>query len=385
MRSLTLLILALALSACLPYAPRPSEEGHWTYIGNDPDGTQNIFMRVQSTDKKLRTVTSWFRFEFINPRQLHTGPALTAVTYFERRDLAVIDCASQTLKLVDETFHDVDGKQVFKVVPNPDGSTAAQVFAGGVSDVLYAGACGNSLDWTALGEDPQKTQDVYALVEHAVKPGDTVRARFRFVYHTPRTLVAAPKLETVKYVTRQASVLMNCLNRSFTLIGETYYDSYDIGVFGVKPPADTAPTPVVNATLTDMMYKAACNIPLDWTYLGTDPKNTQKIYLVDAPSEKSKGTFEAHFHFEYMAPAKLVTGADLHQVQYSSRNADMLLQCPDRTLTLQHESYLDSDGKEVFSVAPAPAAQKPVAVAPQGVTGMLYSAACHSSPAADTP
>ena len=376
MRSLLLLPLLALFTACASHAPLPTAPDRWTYLGNDPEGTQNIYMRLQGSDKKKNTVTAWYKFEFTSPRTIVTGPALKQQTYIDRRDLVEVDCGTQTLKLLDETYYNVEDDQVFRVVPDVGSSTSNPVFAGGISDTVYEGACGNSLQWTSLGQDPQKTQDIYARVQSPQDQQSIVKAVFRFSYHEPRQMVASPKLTRVTYSSRQSSVMMDCANQTFALLHETYYDADGVTVFGVTPPKGSHPSAVAPDGVTGMMYKAACGIPLAWTYLGTDPRKTQKVFLMGTPEKKSGTTVEARFRFEYLAPGKLVTGTNLTQVEYSTRTADVLLDCSAATLTLVRESYLDSSDKEVFSVKPA--AQQAAPVAPQGLTGMMQRAACHS-------
>ena len=374
MRSLTLLTLLAVLTACASHAPLPTAPDRWTYLGNDPDGTQNIYMRLQGSDKKNNTVTAWYKFEFTSPRDVVTGPALKQQTYIERRDLVEVDCIKQTLRLMDETYYDVEDRQVFRVVPTAEAANANHVYAGGISDTVYEGACGNALQWDSLGQDPQKTQDIYARVQSPQDQQSIVKAVFRFSYHDPRQMVASPALTSITYSSRQSSVLMDCANQSFTVIHETYYDADSVTVFGVTPPKDAHPSGVVPDGVTGMMYKAACGIPLNWTYLGTDPRKTQKVFLVGAPEKKSGASVEARFRFQYLAPGKLTTGANLTQVEYTTRTADVLLDCSAATLTLLRESYLDASEKEVFSVKPATPQAAPVA--PQGLTGMMQRAVC---------
>ena len=366
-------LLAALLGACAAHAPVQGDQAQsWTYLGNDPDGTQNIFMRNLSTDKKNDTGTAEFRFEFKGVRTL-TDADLKQISYVERHDLIQVDCRKQTLDLLDETYYDVDGKQVYHV--KPEGADSAKVFAGGVSDIIYEGTCGKSIAWTALGQDPQDTQDIYALVPYSgMHTHATVKARFRFTYHSPRSMVAAPSLTQVDYVSRQADVLMDCANQTMTLLHETYYDSDGVAVFGVTPPKDTRPDSVVPDGVTGIMYKAACGIPLDWTYLGTDPHNTMKVYLVGKPEKHSGKTLEARFRFEYLAPGKLTTGADLQQVEYATRTADMTMDCDVYTQTVLSESYQDAQGKQVFTMQPA-APQTALAV-PGTLSGMIEKAVC---------
>lgn len=373
MQRLTLILLTLTLAACVGQVARTGTDERWTYIGNDTEGTQNVFMRAQTAKHEGSTVTAWFKFEFISPRQVN-GPDLKPITYISRRDLTQVDCKAQTLKLLDETYQDVDDRQVFHVTPEADGSTANRAFAGSVSDLIYEGACGDALAWTDLGEDPQHTQQIFALVQHPGVQDVIVKARFRFVYRDTHTMVAAPSLNTVTYQSRLASVLMDCGDQRFTLLHETYYDTDGVTVFGVTPPKDSPPTAVVPDGLTGMMYRAACGIPLDWTYLGTDPKDTQKVYLTGTPDKKGDDQVEARFRFEYISPHTLTT-ADLKQVQYTTRTSDVLIDCAGLTLTVQHESYLDASGKEVLSVSPGPTLGA-VLVVPDGVTGMQQRAAC---------
>ena len=375
MHRLPFLLSVALLAACASHAPLPTAPDRWTYLGNDPDGTQNIYMRLQGSDKKKDTVTAWYKFEFSSPREVVTGPALKEQTYIERRDLVEVDCNAQTLRLLDETYYDVEGRQVFRVVPSGDATNANKVYAGGISDTVYEGACGNALQWDSLGSDPQKTQDIYARVQSPRDQDSIVKAIFRFAYHEPRQMVAAPSLTTINYSSRQSSVLMDCANQKFTLLHETYYDVDGVTVFGVTPPKDTHPSGVVPDGVTGMMYKAACGIPLNWTFIGMDPRKTQKVYLLGAPDKKSGNSVEARFRFEYLAPGKLVTGANLTQVEYTVRDADVVLDCSAATVTTLRESYLDASEKEVFSVKPA--VQQPAAVAPQGLTGMMQRAACH--------
>lgn len=373
-RPLTLPLLAALLGACAfhPLTPSPDSATRWTYLGNDPDGTQNIYMRMQSVDKKGAKATGLFRFEFTGPREI-TGKNLQPIHYVERRDLIEVDCKTQSLNLLDESYHDVDDKEVYHVQPE-NGGNSAQVFAGGVSDIIYEGACGRSIEWQPLGEDPQKTQDIYARVQDAGGQNAIVKARFRFVYHDPRQMVKAPSLETVTYKSRQASVMVDCADQTVSLLHETYYDVDDVTVFGVTPPKDAHPDSVVPDSVTGMMYKAACGIPLDWTYLGTDPRNTQKVYLLGQPEKHGGGTVEARFRFEYLAPGSLTTGADLKQVQYSVRTADMSFDCGVYSQTLLRESYLDASGKEVFSVKPA--TPQTVLATPNALSGMIQKAVC---------
>jgi hypothetical protein len=92
------------------------------------------------------------------------------------------------------------------------------------------------------------------------------------------------------------------------------------------------------------------------------------------PDRRSGSDVEARFRFEYLAPGKLTTGADLHQVEYATRTTDVMMDCNLYTQTLLRESYQDASGKEVFSVKP-PSPQA-VLVSPQGVAGMMQKAAC---------
>jgi hypothetical protein len=373
MRSLPLLISTALLAACAAHGPVPGNAPRWTYIGNDPDGTQNISMLAQSNDRKKGTVTAMFNFEFASPRQL-TGPDLKQVSYVEREDLVEVDCKAQTLRLLNEVYYDVEGREVFHITPT-GGAEANQVFAGGVSDILYDASCGEMIEWSSLGQDPQKTQDIYARVAKAPGAQDAiVKASFRFVYHDLRQMVAAPKLRTIDYQSRESSVMMDCGNQTFTLLHETYYDTDNVAVFGVTTPADPPPVSVQPDSVSGMMYKAACGIPLNWTYLGTDANSSQKVYLLGAPEHRSGDTVEARFRFEYLAPAKLTSGTDAKQVEYTTRTNDVLLDCGIMTQTLLRESYQDASGKEVFSVKPVPL--QAALVAPQGTSGMMLKAAC---------
>ena len=374
-RLILLLSAAVLLAACASPGPLPTAPDRWTYLGNDPDGTQNIYMRVQGSDKKKGTVTAWYKFEFTSPRDVVTGPALKQRTYIERRDLVEVDCAAQTLRLLDETYFDVEDREVFRVQPTGEAVNANKVYAGGISDTVYEGACGNALQWDSLGQDPQKTQDIYARVQSPQSQQSIVKAVFRFAYHEPRQMVASPSLTSVSYSSRQSSVLMDCANQTFTTLHETYYDADGVTVFGVTPPKTAHPSGVVPDGVTGMMYKAACGIPLNWTSLGMDPRKTVKVYLVGAPDKQSGGTVEARFRFEYLAPGKLVTGANLTQIEYTARTTDVVLNCSASTIATVRESYLDATEKEVFSIKPA--VQQTAAVAPQGLTGMMEKAVCH--------
>jgi hypothetical protein len=371
-RRLTAPLLAALVAACAAHLPAHMSGGQaWTYLGNDPEGTQNIY--VQNLQRSKDSVTGLYRFEFTGPRTL-TGSDLKQVSYVERRDLIQVDCKSQSLRLLDETYHDVDDKEVYHVKP-AEGSDTAPVFAGGVSDIVYEGACGKSLEWTALGSDPQKTQDIYARVPAGRgQQKAIVKARFRFVYHDPREMVKSPSLEKVSYLSRQEDVMMDCANQTLNLVHETYYDADDVAVFGVTPPKDAPPDSVAPNSVTGIMYKAACGIPLDWTYLGMDPRGSQRVYLLGSPDHRSNNNVEARFRFEYVTPGKLTTGADLKQIEYSTRTTDVIMDCTLYSQTLLRESYQDASGKEVFTVKPPN--PQPVLVSPQGVSGMLLKAGC---------
>jgi hypothetical protein len=372
LRSVAFALAGGLLTACAHTPSAPNTQS-WTYLGNDPDGTQNIYVQDLQHKKGTDLATGLFRFEFTGIRSLTTSD-LKQVNYVERRDRIEVDCKSQSLKLLDETYNDVDDKQVYHVTP-ASGSNTAPVFAGGITDIVYEGACGKSLEWTALGPDPQKTQDIFARVQgNGGQAHVIVRARFRFVYREQREMVAAPSLDKVGYVSRQADVMVDCANQTVSLLHETYYDADDVAVFGATPPKDAPPDSVVPGGVSGIMYKAACGIPLDWTYLGTDPRNTQKVYLLGKPERRSSDTVEARFRFEYLAPGKLTTGADLHQVEYATRTTDVMMDCNLYTQTLLRESYQDSSGKEVFTVKP-PSPQA-VLVEPQGVAGMMQKAVC---------
>ena len=375
LRRLALPLLVALLGACThaPVSSNGDQQRNWAYLGNDPDGTQNIYMRGLAVDSKRGIANVQVRTEFNGVRQL-TDPTLRQISYVERRDLVEVDCARQAIKLMDETYRDADDKQVYHVKPTSD-ADSTQVFAGGISDIIYEGACGKSIAWTALGEDPQQTQDIYVrLPDSGAHPHSTVKVRFRFAYHSARSLVAAPALTKVGYVSRQADVLLDCTNQTLTLLHETYYDEDDVAVFGVTPPKDARPDSVAPNSVTGTMYKAACGIPLDWTYLGVDPHNTQKIYLMGKPDQHSGGIVEARFRFEYLAPGKLTTGAGMHQVDYATRTADMTMDCNVYTQTLLSESYQDVAGKEVFAMKP-PSPETSMAV-PGTLGGMIEKAAC---------
>src|SRR5690348_8694180 len=227
MRRMTFLPIALLLAACA-HAPVQTGAPRWTYIGNDPEGTQNISMLPQGNDKKKDTVTGLFNFEFTSPREL-TGPDLKTVNYIEREDLVEVDCKAQTLRLLNEVYYDVEGREVFHVTPSGGGSETNQVFAGGISDMLYDSTCGEEVAWVSLGEDPQKSQEIYTRVAGAgSRENAIIKARFRFVYHDLRQLVAAPSLNTIDYLSRQSNVMMDCGNQTFNLLHETYYDTNNI-------------------------------------------------------------------------------------------------------------------------------------------------------------
>ena len=367
-------LLASVLAACAAHAPAAAGGSQqWAYLGNDPEGTQNIYM--QGLQRKKELATGLFRFEFTGPRIL-TNPDLKQISYIERRDELEVDCKSQSLRLLDESYQDVEGKQVYHIKPTA-GANSAPVFAGGVSDMIYEAACGKSLEWTALGPDPQKTQDIYARVQSNGSPQNAiVKARFRFVYRAPREMVAAPSLNKVTYVSRQSDVLVDCANQTLNLLHETYYDEDDVAVFGATPPRDSAPDSVAPNSVTGMIYKAACNIPLEWTYLGIDPRNTMRVFLLGKPDRHSDNTLEARFRFEYLAPGKLNTGsgADLKQVDYSTRTSEMTMDCSVYSQVLLRESYQDISGKEVFTVKPA--TPQTVLAVPQTLSGMLEKAVC---------
>ena len=374
MRSLLLLVSAALLAACAAHGPVQNGAPRWAYIGNDPDGTQNISMLPQSSDRKNGTVTAMFNFEFASPRDL-TGPDLKQVSYIEREDLVEVDCRAQTLKLLNEVYYDVEGREVFHISPTGSGAEANQVFAGGVSDILYDASCGEIIEWSPLGQDPQKTQEIYARVVKAPGIQDAiVKASFRFVYNDLRQMVAAPTLRTIDYQSRESSVMMDCASQTFTLLHETYYGTDNVAVFGVTPPADPPPESVVPDSVTGLMYKAACGIPLNWTYLGTDTASAEKVYLLGPPEHRSGDNVEARFRFEYLAPGKLTTGTDLKPVDYNTRTSDVLLDCGVMTLTVLRESYQDTSGKQVFSVKPT--APQAALVAPKGTSGMMLKAAC---------
>src|SRR5690348_9491211 len=134
LRLLVLTVVVGLLDACAAHVPAHAPSGQtWIYLGNDPDGTQNIY--AQDLQRSKDRVTGLFRFEFTGPREL-TGSDLKQISYVERRDLIEVDCRSQNLRLLDETYHDVDDKQVYHVKP-AEGSNTAPVFAGGVSDIVY--------------------------------------------------------------------------------------------------------------------------------------------------------------------------------------------------------------------------------------------------------
>jgi len=373
MRRLPLAIFTLLIAACA-HGPAQTGSARWTYIGNDPDGTQNISMLPQSSDKKNDTITGLFNFEFTTPRNL-TGPDFKTVSYIEREDLVEADCKTQSLRLLNEVYYDVEGREVFHVTPTGDAAEANQVFAGSISDMLYDATCGEEVAWVSLGQDPQKTQDVYARVAGGGTRADAiVKARFRFVYKDLRQMVAAPSLRTIDYLSRQSSVMMDCGGQTFSLLHEAYYDTDNVAVFSVSPPADSPSESVVPDSVTGLMYKVACGVPLNWTYLGMDAKSAEKVYLLGVPEHRSGDSVEARFRFEYLAPGMLTVGANLKQVEYKTRTNDVLLDCGVMTLTLLHESYQDASGKEVFSLKPA--APQAALVAPQGPTGMMLKAAC---------
>src|ERR1700733_3878534 len=110
LRSAAFALAAGLLTACA-HAPSAPNGQIWTYLGNDPDGTQNIYVQDLQRRKGTDLVTGLFRFEFTGPRDLTTSD-LKQVTYVERRDRIEVDCKSQNLQLLDETYNDVDDKQV---------------------------------------------------------------------------------------------------------------------------------------------------------------------------------------------------------------------------------------------------------------------------------
>lgn len=375
------IFLLIVMAGCASSPPVASTQDDWTYIGNDPEGTQNILMATATPVPKDGTLTTSFRYQYTAPRTVTAADGKN-FSYIERRDEIRVSCANQSLRILNESYYDVDNKRVL-VQDLPSGTAASEpVIPGGVNDIMYQAVCGRSVGWEYIGASGNDNQKIYIMGKAAsqVVTGNT-RAWFKTEYDGTQSLIAATSMQHISYATKVSTLNVNCSSYQIAVSNEVYYDANGHKVFDIQPPGsghDNA-LPATTDSVRGLMYRAACGRSTELSYLGLGPHRSQKVYAVGKPAINSHEIAHARFHIYYLKPGKLTTGPVIHTVSYNERSVELDADCAALTIQLRNETYLDEHGTPVFTITPPSDNAPTVAVAPGSLSEMLWKIACRGA------
>ncbi|HET7921440.1 MAG TPA: hypothetical protein VFM15_01660 [Gammaproteobacteria bacterium] len=373
------ILLLIVLAGCAGTPPVPLAPRDWTYIGNDPAGTQNILMAAATPVPKHGVLSTVFRFEYTAPHTL-TGADGKTLSYVEQREDVHADCAGQTLQVVGERFYDVEGKLLRQQAPQADERGEQRVIPGGINDIMYQAVCGRAVGWEYIGSSGNGDQKIYVMgraVQHEVA-GNT-QAWFKTEYDGTQSLIAAPSLRHVNYLTKVSTLNLDCATYHITVSNEVYYDVANHKVFDVQPQGEHAAFTATAGSVQGLMYRAACGRNTRLNYLGLGPHHSEKVYLLGKPALDSDGIAQAHYRIYYLKPGTLTTGPVLHTISYNQRTVHLEADCSALTVQLLAEAYLDASGKAVFTITPPANGAPDVAVAHGSLSEMLWQAACRDA------
>lgn len=379
MKRFASILLLIAGAGCASLSPAPASSDGWTYIGNDPDGTQNILMSAVTPVPQHGTLTTTFLHQYTAPRSVTTADG-KQVAYVERRDEVRVNCLNQSLTVLGKRYYDVEEQQVFSK-PARSNQGTQRVIPGGIDDVMYQAVCGRSIGWDDIGSSADKRQQIAIMGKAATRPvSGTVEAWFRTRYDGAQSLIAGPTLRHVTYSSKISTLEFNCATFEVGLLHEVYYDTDNHKVFDIQPgDGEAAEMPATADSVRGLMFRAACGRPTELRYLGMDPHHTQKVYMVGAPTLLSRETASARFHFYYLKPGTLTTGPVIRTVAYDERRIELDADCSALTYQVRSEAYLDNKGVPVFTITPPADAAPDVDVTPDSLSEMLWKTACHGA------
>ncbi|MGH8369520.1 MAG: surface-adhesin E family protein [Gammaproteobacteria bacterium] len=369
-------ILLLIVMAGCASAP-PASKDDWAYIGNDPEGTQNILMSAVTPVPHNGVLTTAFRFQYTAPRSV-TDDKGKSYSYIELRDQVSVNCDNQSLQILHKSYYDVDDNLVLNQASPPNADSTVRIMPGGVEDIMYQAVCGRSIGWAYIGASEDGTQKIYVMGKATNQSTDaSTQAWFKTEYDGAHSLIAAPSMQHVSYITKISTLQVDCATYEISLLHEVYYDADDHKVFDIQPGVDKAESiPATADSVRGLMYQAACGRPTELRYLGLDPHDTQKVYLIGKPTLDAQQIASARFHVYYLKPGTLTTGPVIHTISYSARTVELDADCSALTYQVRSEVYLDDHGDAVFTITP-PAADAPnVGVAPGSLSEMMWKTAC---------
>jgi len=379
MRSASILLL-IGLTACVSNMTAPPDRGDgWTYIGNDPQGTENILMASVTPVPQDGSLTTTFRFQYTSPHTV-SGRNGNSLSFLETRDRVRVNCAAQTLELLRQDYYDVNEHRIPDQVANTK-PVDKTIIPGGVNDLMYQAVCGRSVGWSYVATSADHTQKVYVMGQASTQTGSIhPTAWFKTVFDGPHSLIAAPSMQRIHYSSKISTLKFDCPLYEARLLHEVYYDADGHKVFDIQPPAGKYDTPpVTGGSVRAEMYQAACGTSTPLHYLGTNRQRTQIIYTVGSPSGGPQNTVQARFRVYYSKPGRLTAGPDIHSVSYVSRSLLLDADCSTITYKIIHEKYLNNAGQPVFDIHPAPNDAPVVSVAPGSLSEMLWQSACRGS------
>lgn len=378
MKRFTSILWLIILAGCASSVPA-SRDG-WAYIGNDPDGTQNILMSAATPVPQNGNLTTTFRYQYTAPRSV-TDDKGKSIVYVERRDEVRVNCSDQSLQVLDRRYYDVEDKQVLNQPTAPINAGSERVIPGGINDIMYQAVCGRSIGWADIGTSDDSSQKIGIMGKAATQPvNGNVQAWFRTEYAGVQTLIAAPSMRRISYATKISTLKFDCTSFKVGLLHEVYYDSDNHKVFDIQPAGTEAESlPATAGSVRGLMYRAACGRPTELHYLGMDPHHTQKVYVIGKPALDSNDMARAQFRIYYLKPGTLTTGPVIHTVSYSERYVELDADCSALTFQVHRETYLDNHGDPVFTIMPPETDTPNVGVAPGSLSEMLWKTACHGA------
>ncbi|MGH8371889.1 MAG: hypothetical protein ACRETO_04070 [Gammaproteobacteria bacterium] len=380
MKRFTSILLLIAMAGCASTPPATVTGDGWTYIGNDPEGTQNILMSAVTPVPQDGNLTTAFRYQYTAPRSI-TGADGKSYSYIEQHDRVQVSCSNQSLQVLDRSYFDVDDKQVLNQASPPSGVSTEHVIPGGINDIMYQAVCGRSIGWDYIGDSDDGTQKLFVMGKAAHQPINTdTQAWFKTEYSGTQSLIAAPSMRHVSYVTKISTLDFDCATYQVGLLHEVYYDNADHEVFDIQPGSDDAKImPATADSVRGLLYRAACGRPTELRYLSMDPHHTQKIYMVGKPTLNSDQTAQAKFHIYYLKPGTFTAGPIIHTVSYTARSVELDADCTALTYQIRNEIYLDKHGDQVFTIVPPKSDAPNVGVTPDSLSEILWKTACNGA------
>lgn len=382
MKRFTNILILIVVAGCASTPTPPVSTDKWTYIGNDPEGTENILMSDTSATAKNGALTTTFRYQYTAPRSINNKQGKT-VSYVEQRNQVRVNCLEQRLQILDTSYYDVDNNRIeqTKQAGQADTGSDQRVVPGGISDIMYQAVCGRSIGWENVGSSDDGNQKIYILGKAAQKPlASITEAWFKTEYRGSQSLIAAPSMQHVSYASKISTLQLDCATYELHLLHEVYYDSDGHKVFDIQPAAGEAQTLTATAdSVRGTMYRAACGQRTKLRYLGTDPHGTQKIYLIGSPELDKQQIARARFHIYYIKPGTLTMGPVIHTVAYTARSLEIDADCASLTYQILNETYLNNRGMPVFTITPSETDAPNIGVANGSLSEMLWETACHDA------